>query len=49
MDFLHFTRVWEGLEFRFLGSGLHSSNWGFSSETFLSSVFHNFSTKRIEF
>lgn len=43
------NRVWEDLDFRFLGSGSHSSNWGFSSETFLSSFFHNFSTKMIEF
>lgn len=49
MDFLHFTRVWEDLEFGFLGSGLHSSNWGFSSETFLNNFFCDFSTKMIEF
>lgn len=50
MDFLRFTKQsFENLEFRFLGSGLHSSDWGFSSETFMSSFFHNFSTKMVEF
>lgn len=49
MDFLHFTRVWEYLDFRFLSSGSHSSDRDFSSQAFLNSFFPNFSTKMIEF
>lgn len=40
--------AWEDLEFELLGSGLHSSDQCFSSETFLVGFFHNSNTKKFE-
>lgn len=48
LSFVLPNRAWEDLEFELLGSGLYSSDWRFSSETFLVGFFHNFNTKKFE-
>lgn len=48
LSFVLPSRAWEDLEFEFLGSGLHSNDWHFSSETILVVFFHNSNTKKVE-